>query len=185
MSEAQDKVQDTARNEGQEVATQSQTTPDTSGQSELLHEVMAKKEKIKGLESKLAEIEAKEEKRRQERMSEDGKKDELIAELQGTINQLSPYKERLETYEDNRRQALLERLPDPKQEKFKGHPLDVLEDLAQEYSQPGVKVKVDNQPPGAYGGYASMAEWAAQDPKGYKANTKATSGITVGYGPKI
>ena len=106
MSEAQDKVQDTARNEGQEVATQSQTTPDTSGQSELLHEVMAKKEKIKGLESKLAEIEAKEEKRRQERMSEDGKKDELIAELQGTINQLSPYKERLETYEDNRRQDI-------------------------------------------------------------------------------
>ena len=81
--------------------------------------------------------------------------------------------------------CLLERLPEPKQEKFKGHPLEVLEDLAQEYSQPGAKVKVDNQPPGAYGGYASMAEWAAQDPKVYKANTKATSGITVGYGPKI
>lgn len=185
MSEAQDKVQDAARNEGQEVASQRQTTPDTSGQSELLHEVMAKKEKIRGLESKIAEMEAKEEERRQESMAADGKTDELIAELRGEINRLTPFEKRLETYEDNRRQALLERLPESKQEKFKGHPLDVLEDLAQEYSQPGIKVKVDNQPPGAYGGYASMAEWAAQDPKGYKANNKATSGITVGYGPKI
>jgi|TARA_R100000656_G_scaffold9056_1_gene10029 chromosome segregation ATPase len=185
MSEAQATVQEPTQDKGQEVTTQSQTTPDTSGQSELLHEVMAKKEKIKGLESKLAEIEAKEEKRRQERMSEDGKKDELIAELQGTINQLSPYKERLETHEANRRQVLLERLPESKQDKFKEHPIDVLEDLAHEYSQPGIKVKVDNQPPGAYGGYTSMAEWAVNDPKGYKAQNRATSGITVGYGPKV
>ena len=71
MSEAQDNVQEQPKNEGQEVATQSQTTPDNSGQSELLHEVMAKKEKIRGLESKVAEMEAKEEKRRQEGMAAD------------------------------------------------------------------------------------------------------------------
>ena len=184
MSEAQDKVQEQPKNEGQEVATQSQTTPDNSGQSELLHEVMAKKEKIRGLESKVAEMEAKEEKRRQESMAADGQKDELIAELQGKIDHLSPYKERLETYEGNRRQALLERLPETKQEKFKGHPLDVLEDLAQEYSQQSANVKVDNQPPGTYGGYTSMAEWAENDPKGYKAQNKASKGITIGYVPK-
>ena len=184
MSEAQEQVQEATQNEGQEVATKSQTTPDTSGQSELLHEVMAKKEKIRGLESEVAEMKAKEEKRRQEGMAADGQKDELIAELQGKIDQLSPFKERLETYEANRRQDLLERLPETKQEKFKGHPIDVLEDLVQEYSQPGAKVKVDNQPPGAYGGYTSMAEWAESDPKGYKAQNRSTQGITVGYGPK-
>ena len=108
----------------------------------------------------------------------------MIAELQGKIDHLSPYKERLETYEGNRRQALLERLPETKQEKFKGHPLDVLEDLAQEYSQQSANVKVDNQPPGTYGGYTSMAEWAENDPKGYKAQNKASKGITIGYVPK-
>ena len=181
MSEAQVTVQEPTQDSGQVVAPPSQTNTEPSGQSELLHEVMAKKEKIKGLETKLADIEAKEEKRRQERMSADGKKDELIAELQGTIDRLSPFEERLESYEATRRQALLERLPESKQDKFKGHPLDVLEDLVDEYSAPG-RVKVDNQPPGSYGGYKSMAEWASSDPKGYKTQTKTTRGITVGYG---
>ncbi len=181
MSEAQATVQEPTQDRGQEMTTQSQTTPDIPGQSELLHEVMAKKEKIKGLETKLADIEAKEEKRRQDQLSADGKKDELISELQGDIAKYKPFKERLESYEATRRQALLERLPESKQDKFKGHPLDVLEDLVDEYSAPG-RVKVDNQPPGSYGGYKSMAEWASSDPKGYKTQTKTTRGITVGYG---
>ena len=61
---------------------------------------------------------------------------------------------------------------------------DKLEDLAQEYSQQSANVKVDNQPPGTYGGYTSMAEWAENDPKGYKAQNKASKGITIGYVPK-
>lgn len=181
MSEAQATVQEPTQDTGQVVAPTSQTNSEPSGQSELLHEVMAKKEKIKGLESKLAEIEAKEEKRRQDQLAADGKKDELITELQGEIAKYKPFKERLETYEATRRATLLDLLPETKQEKFKGHPLDVLEDLVSEYSQPGAP-KVDNQPPGNFGGYESMSEWASADPSGYKANNKAKRGITLGYG---
>tara|TARA_R100001377_G_scaffold85331_1_gene71667 strand:- start:3193 stop:3747 length:555 start_codon:yes stop_codon:yes gene_type:complete len=184
MSEAQENVRENAQAQSNEMATNNQATPETTGQSELLHEVMAKKEKIRNLESRLAERDAKDEKRRQETMSADGKKDELISELQNTIETLSPFKERLDTYEAKRRQELLERLPESKQDKFKGHSLDALQDLAQAYSLP-VNVKVDNQSPGAYGGYTSMAEWATNDPKGYKTNSRQKGGITVGYGRKV
>tara|TARA_A100000172_G_scaffold81098_2_gene72945 strand:- start:1470 stop:2021 length:552 start_codon:yes stop_codon:yes gene_type:complete len=182
MSESvQENVQENAEANGNELTAQGQTTTDTSGQSDLLREVMAKKDKIRGLESQLAELQTKEEKRRQERMQQDGKKDELIAELQNQVESLSPFKERLETYEANRRQALLERLPESKQEKFKGHPIDVLEDLANEYAT-ATPVKVDNQSPGSYGGYTSMKEWAESDPKGYKQSTRIKKGIMIGYG---
>ena len=121
MSESvQENEQENTQSKGNEMATNSQTPKsDNSGQSELLREVMAKKDKIRGLESELSDLQAKEEKRRQETMQKDGKKDELIAELQNEVESLSPFKERLETYEASRRQALLERLPESKQEKFK------------------------------------------------------------------
>ena len=183
MSESvQENEQENTQSKGNEMATNSQTPKsDNSGQSELLREVMAKKDKIRGLESELSDLQAKEEKRRQETMQKDGKKDELIAELQNEVESLSPFKERLETYEASRRQALLERLPESKQEKFKGHPIDVLEDLANEYSA-ATPVKVDNQSPGAYCGYTSMKEWAENDPKGYKTSTKVRKGVSIGYG---
>ena len=65
MSESvQENVQENAEANGNELTAQGQTTTDTSGQSDLLREVMAKKDKIRGLESQLAELQTKEEKRR-------------------------------------------------------------------------------------------------------------------------
>lgn len=176
----QDNVQETQTQENvQEVATNSQSnSSDTS--AELLHEVMAKKEKIGKLETQLAEIQAKDEERRQKQLIAEGKKDELIAELQGKIDALNPFKEKLETYEASRRATLIEKLPESKQEKFQNHPLDVLEDLVEEFAHS--KPKVDNSAPGSFGGFGSLVEWAQKDPTGYKKANKRNSGITLGYG---
>ena len=55
--------------------------PEAPANDGLLQEVMAKKAKLKEYETKISELEAANEKRRQKQLSEDGKKDELIAEL--------------------------------------------------------------------------------------------------------
>ena len=52
-----------------------------SADSGLLQEVMSKKATIKELQAKLTDYETAQEKARQKQLSEDGKKDELIAEL--------------------------------------------------------------------------------------------------------
>ena len=53
--------------------------------SGLLQEVMAKKATIKELQAKLAEHDTANEKTRQKQLSEDWKKDELIAELNAKV----------------------------------------------------------------------------------------------------
>ena len=103
--------------EAQETVIETENNSDSS--NELLHEVMAKKEKIGKLETQLADLTAKEDKRRQEQLVKEGKKDELITELQNQVEQFKPFKERLETYETSRRATLIEKLPESKKEKFK------------------------------------------------------------------
>ncbi len=163
--------------EAQETVIETENNSDSS--NELLHEVMAKKEKIGKLETQLADLTAKEDKRRQEQLVKEGKKDELITELQNQVEQFKPFKERLETYETSRRATLIEKLPESKKEKFQNHPLDVLEDLVEEYSQKSPSV--DNSSPSKMGGFASLVEWAQKDPASYKKENKKTAGITLGY----
>ncbi|MAE81090.1 MAG: hypothetical protein CMB80_00030 [Flammeovirgaceae bacterium] len=88
-------------------------------------------EKMKSLETKLAKVTESDTKRRQKRMAEDGKKDELIAELNGTIETLSPYREKLETYETERKQALLANLSEDDRELFGDLPISKLEKIVE------------------------------------------------------
>lgn len=66
-------------------------TTDNSQPSEnsQIHEIMAKKEKIKSLEAQLAERDASDEKRRVKKLEEEGKHKELIAEQNKTIEALN------------------------------------------------------------------------------------------------
>ena len=182
MSEtkAQDNVQEPAQEKVQEVATQSQNKPEPSSDSVLLQEVMAKKTRIKDLEGELATMRSKEEQRRKELLIAEGKKDEYIAELELKVKDGTSAMERLNTLEANQREYWLEKLPEDKRDKFSKHPLDVLQDLAEEYGQPA-KVKVDNQAPGTFGGYSSMAEWAETDPESYRKQNTGNSSIKIGY----
>ena len=73
----------------------------------LLQEVMAKKATIKELQAKLGEYETANEKARQKQLSEDGKKDELIAELNNKVDKLEGEYTRLSKYEDDEKSTLI------------------------------------------------------------------------------
>ena len=75
--------------------------------SGLLQEVMAKKATIKELQAKLAEHDTANEKTRQKQLSEDGKKDELIAELNSKVDKLEGEYTRLSKYEDDEKTNLI------------------------------------------------------------------------------
>ena len=75
--------------------------------SGLLQEVMSKKATIKELQAKLAEHDTANEKSRQKQLSEDGKKDELIAELNSKVENLTGENTRLSKYEDDEKTNLI------------------------------------------------------------------------------
>tara|TARA_R100000234_G_scaffold97978_2_gene66387 strand:- start:5467 stop:5985 length:519 start_codon:yes stop_codon:yes gene_type:complete len=78
-----------------------------SADNGLLQEVMSKKATIKELQAKLADYESANEKARQKQLSEDGKKDELIAELNSKVEHLSGEYNRLSKYEEDEKTNLI------------------------------------------------------------------------------
>ena len=101
MSEEQ--VQDTVQ-ENLDIKVENKPEPADSG---LLQEVMSKKATIKELQAKLAEHDTANEKTRQKQLSEDGKKDELIAELNTKVEKLEGEYTRLSKYEDDEKTSLI------------------------------------------------------------------------------
>ena len=100
---SEEKVQDTVQ-ENLDIKVENKPEPADSG---LLQEVMSKKAAIKELQAKLTEHETANEKARQKQLSEDGKKDELIAELNSKVDNLTGENTRLSKYEDDEKTNLI------------------------------------------------------------------------------
>ena len=100
---SEEKVQETVQ-ENLDIKVESK--PETADTG-LLQEVMAKKATIKELQAKLGEYETAQEKTRQKQLSEDGKKDELIAELNSKVDKLEGEYTRLSKYEDDEKTNLI------------------------------------------------------------------------------
>ena len=100
---SEEKVQDSVQ-ENLDIKVENKPEAADSG---LLQEVMAKKATIKERDARIAELEAGEEKRRQNQLSEDGKKDELIAELNTKVDKLEGENTRLSKYEDDEKTSLI------------------------------------------------------------------------------
>ena len=100
---SEEKVQESVQ-ESLDIKTESKPESADSG---LLQEVMSKKATIKELQSKLADYESANEKARQKQLSEDGKKDELIAELNSKVSKLEGEYTRLSKYEDDEKTNLI------------------------------------------------------------------------------
>ena len=100
---SEENVQDSVQ-ENQEIKIENKPESADSG---LLQEVMFKKATIKELQAKLAEHETAKEKTRQKQLSEDGKKDELIAELNSKVDNLTGEYTRLSKYEDDEKTNLI------------------------------------------------------------------------------
>ena len=100
---SEEKVQETVQ-ENLDIKVENKPEAADSG---LLQEVMSKKATIKELQAKLAEHDTANEKSRQKQLSEDGKKDELIAELNTKVDKLEGEYTRLSKYEDDEKTSLI------------------------------------------------------------------------------
>ena len=134
--------------------------------SGLLQEVMAKKSTIKEQAAELVELKAANEKRRQKQLSEDGKKDELISELNAKLEKMETEYTRLSKYEDDEKTSLVASIASDKaeEEELSKESLSTLRLLkskiaAKSPEAPTARGSVGNQPP------ADITKMRAEDRK--------------------
>ena len=148
---SEENVQDSVQ-ESLDIKTENK--PETSADSGLLQEVMSKKATIKELQAKLTDYETAQEKARQKQLSEDGKKDELIAELNAKNEHLTGEYTRLSKYEDDEKATLIASLAsdDDEAEQLSKESLSTLRLLNKKIATkstdaPTARGSVGNQPP--------------------------------------
>ena len=100
---SEEKVQETVQ-ENLDIKVENKPEAADSG---LLQEVMAKKATIKERDARIAELEAAEEDRRQKQLSDEGKKDELLAEYKAGKEKDRAELDRLRKYADDEKTSLI------------------------------------------------------------------------------
>ena len=156
-------------------------------QNEYIAESKKYRKRAQDAETRLANLEKQLETQQNQKLKEKEEYKTLAEKYEAQVNELNPYKDKYEGLVEQRRNVLLERLPEDKRETFKNKDLDVLEFMVSE-------LKTKTQEPSArnlvgtknteFGGYGSFAEWAEKDPIGYESQNRsnASKGIKVGYG---
>ena len=157
---SEEKVQETVQ-ENLDIKVENKPEAADSG---LLQEVMSKKATIKELQAKLAEHETASEKRRQKQLSDDGKKDELIAELNSKVDNLTGENTRLSKYEDDEKSTLIASIAsdDKEAEELSKEKLSTLRLLNKK-----IATKSSEAPParGAVGKQPPPSDWTTLSPK--------------------
>ena len=181
MSEENKVSNETVVEQGTENVTQE------SAQNEYIAESKKYRKRAQDAENKLANLQKQLETQQNQKLKEKEEYKTLAEKYEAQVNELNPYKEKYEGLVEQRRNVLLERLPEDKRETFKNKDLDVLEFMVSE-------LKTKTQEPSArnlvgtknteFGGYSSFAEWAEKDPIGYASNNTSSGakGIKIGYG---
>ena len=156
-------------------------------QNEYIAESKKYRKRAQDAESQNADLKKQLENQQNQKLKENEEYKTLAEKYEAQVNELNPYKDKYEGLVEQRRNVLLERLPEDKRETFKNKDLDVLEFMVSE-------LKTKTQEPSArklvgtknteFGGYGSFAEWAEKDPIGYESqnSSSAGKGIKVGYG---
>ena len=141
--------------------------PETAD-SGLLQEVMAKKATIKELQAKLSDHESASEKRRQKQLSDDGKKEELISELNVKNEKLEGEYTRLLKYENDEKTSLISSIASNEEEaeELSGESLSTLRLLKNKIASkapetPPARGSVGYQPPAKP--FSSMTEAERQE----------------------
>ena len=162
---SEEKVQETVQ-ESLDIKAESKPENADSG---LLQEVMANKATIKELQAKLDEHNTANEKARQKQLSEDGKKDELIAELNTKVEKLEGEYTRLSKYEDDEKTNLIASIAsdEAEAEELSKEGLSTLRLLknkiaAKTPEAPTARGSIGKQPP--------PMDWTSIDPKEAKRN---------------
>ena len=140
-----------------------------SAQNEYIAESKKYRKRAQDAETRLASLEKQLQSQENAKLKEKEEFKTLAEKYEAQVNELSPFKEKYEGLVEQRRNVLLERLPEDKRETFKNKDLDVLEFMVSE-------LKTKTQEPSArnlvgtknqeFGGYSSWQEFAIKDPKG-------------------
>ena len=181
MSEENKVSNETVVEQGTENVTQD------NAQNEYIAESKKYRKRAQEAENKLANLEKQLETQQNMKLKEKEEYKTLAEKYEAQVKELSPYKEKYSTIVEQRRNVLLERLPEDKRETFQNKDLDVLEFMVSE-------LKAKPQEPSArnlvgtknteFGGYSSYSEWAAKDPISYEKenNLMSNTGIRIAYG---
>ena len=158
-----------------------------NAQSEFIAESKKYRKRAQDAEAKLSELQNQLQDQENAKLKEKEEYKTLADKYEAQVNELSPFKDKYDSLVEQRRNVLLERLPEDRRETFKHKDLDVLEFMVSELkaktSEPSARNLVGTKTT-EFGGYASFAEWAEKDPIGYESQNRsnASKGIKVGYG---
>ena len=121
--------------------------------------------------AKLAEFETKAAKAREAKMVENDEYKTLLAEKDAQISKLTEVSNQWNTYQEETRTSLMEKLPEGKSEFGEGMDLSKLQKFVetevQSVNPNAGKTNSARQgvnPAGEFGGYSSMEEWSMKDP---------------------
>ena len=103
-----------------------------SAQSEHIAESKKYRKRAQDAESQLAKLNKQLESQENTKLKEKEEFKTLAEKLEAENNSLSPYKEKYDSLVEQRKTALLEKLPEDKRETFKNKELDVLEFMVSE-----------------------------------------------------
>ena len=145
--------------------------------------------RIEKLEATINKFNAEGEKQREDKLKANEQHEVLITELKQKLETVTEKADHWNTYQEERRAMLNEKLPESQREFTTGMDLPTLEKFVDSGVQSDNANKTNSarqgvNPTGEFGGFNSHAEWASKDPQSYKqANQSATGkGIRIGYG---
>ena len=145
----------------QEVATESQSSTDniSDRESELLREVMQKKERLQKAESKIAELEKVQESERQKQMEENEEWKTVAEERAKQLSELTPVVDQYKAERTAEKEKLLSDFPEEDREDFKGLSLTQLRSVhGKIINQKSNIPSVDTSDSTGMQGYATLKE---------------------------
>jgi DNA repair exonuclease SbcCD ATPase subunit len=162
--EVQDVKQDTANTASEEK--QSVEAVPYARFKELVDERNTFKSELSSLKNQIDE-QTKE--RKQKDLEARGEYDKVITDMQNDLSKYKTKAEAFDSYQTNRREALLSQLSEDDRDIYADMNLEKLEAHVSKVAQRPVAVaKTAKAGSADFGGYNSMSEFALNDPKGYK-----------------
>ena len=144
------------------------------------------KNQLNEIKTQLAEFQDKQNAARESKMKEEGQLKELLQEKNTLIEQQIEQLQEWTTYKQNKRENLLNQIPENDRLIYSDLSLDKLEAHVNKSVKP-ISAKTStatgqrtagNQ----FGGYKSHEEWANKDPQGYSKANNPMSNINIAYG---
>ena len=146
------------------------------------------KNQLNEMKTQLTEFQDKQKVVRENKMKEEGQLKELLQEKNTLIEQQTEQLQEWTTYKQDKRETLLNQIPENDRLIYSDLSLDKLEAHVNKSVKP-ISAKTSTATgqrgtTGEFGGYESHIEWASKDPEGYKKNnmTPESQGIRIGYG---